>query len=396
MGGAFFRRGAVGTIGVLAALLALASAATAEAGGYTMRGFDRRIQDGIELIYNLRLEEADQHFERIVAAEPDNPVGHFFLAMVAWWRVLVDLDSTAQDPAFYDLLEECIRVCDRRLKQDPMDFDAILFKGGAIGFRARLRGNRGDYLKAAADGLKCLPLLRKSRELAPANKDILFGQGIYNYFAEVIPRRYPIVRPVMVLLPDGDREKGLEQIEEVVREGQYAQTEAAYFLAQIYRMFEEDQLAALEYLEYLHERYPDNALFHRYRARTLAEVGRWSRAVPLYEEYVDRSRAGQTGYHVHGRLEALYYLGKYAFFRRRLGEAGDAFARVDSLGRGLEREPDQAYVALANLMLGMTFDLQGKREQAVERYRQVGKLRNQGDSRELAKQYLKAPYSGSR
>ncbi len=396
MGGMFFRGGATGTIGVLVALLALVQVATAEEDGYTIRGFDQRIQDGIDLIYSLRFAEADQHFERIVAVEPDNPVGHFFLAMIAWWRVLVDLDSTAHDQAFYDLLEDCIQVCDRRLEQNPIDFDAILFKGGAIGFRGRLRGNRGEYLKAAADGLKCLPLLRKSRELAPANKDILFGQGIYNYFAEVIPQQYPIVRPVMVFLRDGDREKGLEQIEEVVQEGQYARTEATYFLAQIYRMFEEDPLAALGYLEYLHERYPDNALFHRYRARTLAEVGRWRRAVPLYENYVDRSRRDQFGYHVHGRLEALYYLGKYAFFRHRIGAAGETFVQVDSLGRGLEREQDQAYVALANLMLGMVFDLQGKREQAVERYRRVGKLRNQGDSRELAKQYLKVPYSRSR
>ena len=396
MGGAFCRCGAAGASGILIALLALVQVAAAEEAGYSMRGFDRRIQDGIDLIYSLRLEEADRHFERIVAAEPDNPVGHFFLAMVTWWRVLVDLDSTAHDQAFYELLEDCIQVCDRRLEQNPLDFDAVLFKGGAIGFRGRLRGNRGEYLKAAADGLKCLPLLRKSRELEPANKDILFGQGIYNYFAEVIPRRYPIVRPVMVFLPDGDREKGLELIETVVREGQYARTEAAYFLAQIHRMFEEDPLAALKYLEYLHGRYPDNALFHRYRARTLAEVGRWSRAVPLYEEYVERTQADQAGYHVHGCLEALYYLGKYAFFRRRLGTAEEIFARVDSLGRGLEREQDQGYVTLANLMLGMTFDLQGKREQAVERYRRVGKLRNQGDSRKLAKQYLEEPYRSGR
>jgi len=386
---------------VLAALLALValvgSAPAAEPGlsgevGYSVRGFDQRIQDGIDLIYNLRFEAADEHFERIIAVEPENPVGHFFLAMVTWWRVLSDLDSSEHDRAFYALLDRCVEVCDRRLETEPKDFDAILFKGGAIGFRGRLRGDRGEYLKAAGDGLKSLPLLKKSRQLEPANKDILFGQGIYNYFAEVMPERRPIIRPIMFLLPDGDRGKGLAQLEEVVREGQYASAEAAYFLAQIHRIFEENKLKALEYLEYLHERYPDNALFHRYRARNLAELGRWRRAVPLYEEYVERSRGGQSGYHVHGRLEALYYLGKYAFFQRRLGAAGDAFAAVDSLGGNSRREDDQAYVALANLMLGMTCDLQGARERAVQRYERVKKLKNQGESRELAKKYLKEPY----
>jgi len=386
----------------LVALMALVgSAPAAEPGlpgeaGYSVRGFDQRIQDGIDLIYNLRFEAADEHFERIIAAEPENPVGHFFLAMVTWWRVLSDLDSSEHDRAFYALLDRCVEVCDRRLGVEPKDFDAILFKGGAIGFRGRLRGDRGEYLKAAGDGLKSLPLLKKSRQLEPTNKDILFGQGIYNYFAEVMPKLHPIIRPIMFLLPDGDREKGLAQLEEVVREGQYASAEAAYFLAQIHRIFEENGLEALEYLDYLHDRYPDNALFHRYRARNLAELGRWRRAVPLYEEYVRRSHQGQSGYHVHGRLEALYYLGKYAFFQRRLGAASDAFAAVDSLGGASQREDDQAYVALANLMLGMTCDLQGARERAVQRYERVRTLKNQGESRELAKKYLKEPYGERR
>ena len=50
--------------------------------------------------------------------------------------------------------------------------------------------------------ISSLPLLEKSRQLEPTNKDILFGQGIYNYFAEVMPRRYPVIKPIMLLLPE--------------------------------------------------------------------------------------------------------------------------------------------------------------------------------------------------
>ena len=381
---------------LVSVFLAASSAVAGETPAYTLRGYDQRIQDGIDLIYNLRFKAADHYFEEIIEAEPENPVGYFFLAMVTWWRVLSDLDSREHDEVFYALLEDCIQVCERRLEKDSMDLDAILFKGGAIGFRGRLRGDRGQYLKAAGDGLKSLPLLEKSRQLEPTNKDILFGQGIYNYFAEVMPRRHPIIKPLMLLLPEGDREKGLQQLEEVAREGHYARAEAAYFLAQIHRLFEEDSLPALRYLEELYQRYPENALFHRYVARALAELGRWQRAVPLYQDYIHRSREGRTGYHVHGRLEALYYVGKFAFFQRRLPEAEEAFAVVDSLGGNSQREQDQAYVALANLMLGMTSDLQGKRKQAVARYERVGRLVDQGDSHQLAKKYLKTPYSGSR
>ena len=68
---------------------------------YTIRGFDARIQHGIDLIYGLHFDKADAHFAAIRAADPHNPLGYFFSAMVTWWRVLIDLDDRAHDEAFY-------------------------------------------------------------------------------------------------------------------------------------------------------------------------------------------------------------------------------------------------------------------------------------------------------
>ena len=364
--------------------------------GYTIREYDPRVQKSIDLIYSLRFEEADSYFEKVIAAEPDNPLGHFFLAMVTWWRVLSDLEDRRHDEAFYALLEQCIAVCDRRLERDANDFDAILFKGGAIGFRGRLRGDRHQYLKAARDGLRCLPLLRASQKLEPTNKDILFGQGIYNYFAEVIPQRYPIVRPVMWFLEKGEREKGLQQLEEVAESGLYARTEAIYFLARIHRVFEKDKYAAQVHLERLYRHYPDNALFHRLLARNLVELGQWKRGTALYEEVIGHSEKGRAGYHVRGHIEAYYHLGKYALFRYRLGAAEKFFAEAGRLSAGLDEPEKSSYVVLARLMLGMTYDAQGRREEAVASYRWGKKMDEHSDSRELARRYLKEPYRGRR
>ncbi len=369
---------------------------TEPAGAYTVRHYNPRIQQGIDLIYSLRYAEAEAYFADIIAAYPDNPVGHFFLAMVGWWRVLIDLEDRSHDEAFYALLEKCIKVCDARLKKDPHDFDAILFKGGAIGFRGRLRGDRHQYLKAARDGMRCLPLLGASQKLEPRNKDILFGQGVYNYFAEAIPERYPVVRPVMWFLQKGDRQKGLEQLKEVAESGHYARTEAAYFLARIYRIFEKDKYSAQTYLEQLYARYPDNALFHRYLARNLVELGQWKRGVALYQGVIRRSEAGQTGYHVRGHMEALYHLGKFALYRYQLGLAAARFKEVGRLGAGLDDAEENAFAVMSRLMLGMTYDAQGKRQDAVVCYERVEKMEEHGDSRNLARKYLKEPYRGRR
>ena len=47
---------------------------------YTIRGFDPRIQQGVDLIYNLRFVEAERHFQAVIEAVPDNPLGYFFRA----------------------------------------------------------------------------------------------------------------------------------------------------------------------------------------------------------------------------------------------------------------------------------------------------------------------------
>ena len=386
---------------LVVAAVGITSVAAAEPGKsiekpYSIRGYDSRIQEGIDLIYNLQFTEADRYFQSVIDREPENPLGYFFLAMVTWWRVLVDLEDRAHDEAFYRLLDDCIRVCDRRLAQDAEDFDAILFKAGAIGFRGRLRGDRGQFVRAASDGLKCLPLLNKSRTMEPTNKDILFGQGIYNYFAEVMPCRHPIIRPVMWFLPDGDRELGLGQLQEVAREGKYAKAEAAYFLVQIYRVFERNNRLALPYLEKLYKRYPENSLFHRYMARTLADVGDWERSVVLYEEVIRRSHEGRAGYRRKGLAEALYYIGKSHFYNGEMEAAQRKFARVDSLGGPEATGVSSHYLALSNLFLGTIEDLQGARESAVARYRRAEQLDGNGEARRLARKYLKEPYTRNR
>ena len=363
----------------------------------SIRGYDQRLQAGIDLIYSLQFEEANRYFEAVIRADPQNPLGYFFRAMVSWWRVLIDLEDRSHDEVLFDHLQECIDVCDQRLKEDPDHFDAIFFKGGSIGFRGRLRGDRGQFLKAAGDGLRSIPLLKRSRTLEPANKDLLFGQGIYDYFAEVMPERHPIIRPVMWFLEKGDKDKGLRELDEVARSGRYARVEAKYFLAQIYRIFEGDPARALTYLEQLNRQYPDNSIFHRNTARTLVELGRWEKALGLYREFIRRSDEGRTGYHVRGRIESLFYIGKRAFQHGRAQQTVEVLAAADSLSHTLGKDRKvqavRGYIPLANLYLGMAYDELERRELALERYRRVRKLPKYGRSHELAKKYQKRAYT---
>ncbi len=353
---------------------------------------DRRIQRSVDHIYNLEFEEAEQELAEVIRQRPDHPAGHFFVAMVQWWRILSNFSSTRDDDRFYDLLDKVIDLCDRRLKKDDKDVAALFFKGGAVGFRGRLRANRGKWVGAANDGVIALPLVRKAYALDPKNADVLLGIGIYNYYAEVIPDRYPIVKPLMIFFPSGDRAQGLRQLEEASQRAVYAKTEAKYFLMQNMYMFEKDFGRALALAQELHTAYPQNPLFHRYVGRCYVANGRLAAANEVFEEVDRRYSTGQRGYDAYDGRESAYYLGRREFIAGNYVGALKHFYRCDEMSRTLDREGPSGFMVMTNLQIGMIYDLQGKRAVALQQYRKVLSMKDYEGAHATAENYVKKPY----
>lgn len=356
---------------------------------------DAHIRAGIDLVYNLSFDSAGAEFQHVVAAHPDHPAGHFFLAMVDWWRIVSDIGNTAYDEPFLAKLEKVIDLCDKRLDKDEADLTSLFYKGGALGFQGRLHGNRGDWIKAANAGRTALPIVQETYRLAPENNDILFGIGIYNYYAEIIPERFPLVKPFMLFFPKGDKQKGISQLRQSAERGRYANIEASYFLLQLLFNFEKQYAEALPIALRLNELYPNNVLFHRYVGRIAAATGDWERAVAVFGEIVARTEKKRPGYDAAVEREARYYLGLRSMDERLLEKALASFYRCDELSRTLDREEFSGFMVLANLKIGMIYDLQGKRELALQQYEKVLGQKDFQDAHDQAERYRKSPYKRS-
>ncbi|MBI5464736.1 MAG: tetratricopeptide repeat protein [Ignavibacteriales bacterium] len=380
------------TLGVLLVAVLLVLAEDAHAQWIPDSTIDTRVQRGISHIYNMEFPQAEHVFAEVIQLRPEHPVGYFFRAMIQWWRILANYDDESNDQTFYDQLEEVVTMCEKRLDKDPNDLTALFFKGGAIGFRGRLRANRGKWVGAANDGMVALPLVRKAHALDPNNYDVLLGIGIYNYYADVIPDKYPYVKPVMFFFPSGDRKKGMEQLRQVSLNAKYAKTEATYFLMQNYFMYEKDYAKALELARQLFGKYPKNPLFHRYLGRALVSSGYVGEANDVFLEIEKRCRDKQLGYDRYDAREAYYYLGRYEFLGDRLDAALQYFYTCDELSRKLDKEGASGFMSMANLTIGLIYDLQGKRAHAEQQYRKVLAFKNYETTHEQAEKYLKQPY----
>jgi len=356
--------------------------------------FDARAQQGIARVYNLEFEAAEGDFRAMIDARPGDPAGYFFLAMVRWWRILIDIDNEQYDREFTGALDGVVAMCDSLLEKNPDDVNAIFFKGGALGFEGRLRFHRNDYLGAADAARRALPLVRTAMELDPGNDDVLLGAGIYSYYADVIPAEYPFVKPLMLFVPPGDRQKGIRDLERAASHGRYASIEAKYFLLQIYYAEEKDYVRALGLASGLHERFPANVVFQRYLGRVYVATNSWEAAHGVFADIIARVRQGMRGYTPPVEREARYYTGMASMLGGNLDAALQEFYRCDEISRSLDREEASGFMSMANLRIGEVYDLQGKRQLALEQYRKVKDMANYQESRSMADRFIESPYTG--
>jgi tetratricopeptide (TPR) repeat protein len=291
-------------------------------------------------------------------------------------------------------MERVLAVCERRLAADPDDLDARFFKAGAHALRGRLHADRRRWLKAARDAREALRALEEVAERDPDNDDLAFGRGLFHYLADVVPRRYRILRPFAGLFPEGDRERGLAELERAMSAGQFVSTEAAYALLQVHFFFERDYAASLRYARWLRARHPDNSLFHLYEGRIQERAGALEEAERALREVLDRHAAGQGGYTDAVAERALYLQARIEMRWRRHGEALATLERLERLTAG--RPIASEYKALGRLRQGMALDALGRRQDAVRCYRDVLAMARgydgDRDVRERAREFLRKPF----
>ncbi len=89
--------------------------------------FDSLASSGIRQIYDIKFGQAERTFRELIADYPDHPAGRFFLAMIDWWKILLNPDDESHDEIFFQKLEDVIYQCDQLLDKNPENVDALFF-----------------------------------------------------------------------------------------------------------------------------------------------------------------------------------------------------------------------------------------------------------------------------
>ncbi len=357
---------------------------------------DPRVQElgkvGLDHLYNMERIEATAAFDAIEELYPKHPIGPFLRGLNIWWDVMVDLPATTHDQAFFKEMDEAVKRSNKMLKRNRKDFDAMFFKGAALGFNGRLKSNRGKWFSAALDGKNALDYVMAISEKEDENADFGFGKAIYDYFSVVIPKEYPAVKPFTIFMPRGNKERGLERLVRTVEEGYFIKTEAAYFLLQIYYTYEKSYRKSLEYVQWLREAHPKNSFFHTFEGRVYFRWGRWGDALPIFEDVLVRYKANEPGYSKTIGEQAYYYAARTHMVYDRYDVALAYLLQLEALTE--QGEEESVFRVLAFLRLGMVYDAKGNRELALRYYNDVLEMDDWSGAHDRAKRFLDTPYRG--
>ncbi|MEZ0486609.1 tetratricopeptide repeat protein [Fibrella aquatica] len=313
-------------------LLLVASVAQAQL--YSSADFDKKYDgllhhpgvqiesaEAINSMYNFKFAEADREFRWLRLRYPSHPMPYFLMGMAEWWKIVPNTDVEVYDDRCLALMDTTITLAENLYEKSENKLEASFFLAAAYSFKGRIYSERKKWTKATFAGknaLKYFDMCKGNGELKP---ELMFGDGLYNYYAKWIPENYSLLKPILMFFPKGNKEQGIRELEKTANNAFYTRVEARYFLLQIYSM-ENQYDKAYDMSKFMTEQYPDNPFFERYYARSAFVKGKLTEAENASKNILTKIAAGKNGYEgVSGRTAAyiLAYINQNYY--RNTGEA---------------------------------------------------------------------------
>jgi tetratricopeptide (TPR) repeat protein len=210
-------------------------------------------------ILDARFSRADEELTHACAPAPAEACQALGVVSL-WWQILITPESRLLDQRLEDAAAAAIAANEAWTRREPRRAEAWFYLAGSYAPRVQLRVLRGSRLSAALDGRKIKDALERALQLDPGLADAYFGIGLYHYYADIAPAAAKMVR-WLLFLPGGDRVKGLHEMLEAQSRGELLRGEAKYQLHLLYLWYEHRPAEALQLIEQLADRYPNNPLF---------------------------------------------------------------------------------------------------------------------------------------
>lgn len=315
--------------------------------------------EGLRLLYNFDIDRARQKFDEAIAVEPRHPRPHLSRALAPLWKSFAS--RTPEDYAeALRFMDRTIEISEKYLEEvDDRDPDALMCLASGYGYRAYIHVVNKSYLKGTWDAKRCYDHLTDVVSADPKFYDAYFGLGLYHFAVATVPRALRWI--IGILGVEGDRDRGMKEIELAARKGTYNVADAKFFLAQFYPWYKGDFDASEKLVDELLRSYPGNTVFIYAKGFLKLRQNKITEAIP---HFLRMKELGNRHFAIINKF-AEFRLGDCYF---RLGEYPHA---LDAYRAFLEMNNKGQFEAMASYQAGLASEMLGDREGALKLYRRA-------------------------
>src|SRR5689334_4942670 len=303
--------------GIAGVCLILASIVAAN--GQSSDGSNARLADealraqAFRRFYNLDYDRAIPAFQKLLDHHPDDPnsVNHLLAAVMYRELYRMGLLNPSEytnnsfiatphrppDPSVKEQIEGLVdraqKLEEERLKANPDDIDALYARGIT---RAQFSTYTGLVDRAWFSALRNAVGARHDHErvleLQPQFTDAKLVVGVHNYVTGSLPLAIKVAASMVGL--GGNKQKGIDYLYEVAKNGKENQTEARIALV-LFLAREGRNDEALSILRGLLPEYPENVILALEEGSLLRSLNRLSEAADVYRRIWQEGREGKFG-----------------------------------------------------------------------------------------------------
>ena len=350
----------------------------------------------INKMYNYQFEEAEKEFRWLSSEYKNHPLPVFLLGLSSWWKI--DAQSSKSyigesqkenilDKNFMNLMDESINLS-KRIYNQGNKVDGAFFLAASYGFKGRLLSERRKWSAAAFAGRNAIKYLKEIRKDDLMIPEISFGNGLFNYYSVWISERYPLLKPIIKLFPEGNKNKGVEQLNIASNNSFYTRTEAQYFLMRIYSG-EGKLTKALQLSKYLKDTYPENSIFHKYFTQLLYRNSRLNECLKESNNIIINYDKRKFGYNEDEARIAHFFLGEIYHSNLNFDKAIFNYKKSIEFSEKIGKQK-MGYSIFSNFSLGRISFNRNEYKQAKIYFKRVLKLtKRKDDLNKRSRNFLK-------
>lgn len=365
-------------LAALAVLLATASLRADKIDDLVMRGLDQ--------MYSVQFDAAARSFDEAIAVDRSDPRGYFYRATLHLWSYIFAREG-AQLEQFLQQCDQAIAIAEQRADENE-DPRARLFLGLAYGYKAIANARAENFTAAALSGRTCYQKLNELTRDNPNMWDAYLGLGIFHFIFGSIPKAAQIIGNLGGI--KGDAQLGLREIATTAQRGTYFKNDAQLIQALLAIYYQNDLDRGIATLSGIAQRYPKNVAVQYAIGAAYLSNRRPDRAWTAFSTVV---RESNPDFKLITDLSVLH-CGDIRYMKNDFSGARGYFQKF------LQASKEKVMQAHAWQRLGVSFEMEGKRDLAVKAYtraRQASAVSSPEDryASRKAREYLATPIGTS-